>query len=77
MNNYIVSITDRRNAVWYCSSTTEKIGEKYDHVKDFGRALPISLWQARRYKKYYETLGYKVRITPCHNKRKHNKTVAP
>ena len=61
---YICSITGKginSDLVWFCSSVTEKEGEKYDHVSNSDKALRLTAYQAKVYRNYYQKLGYTVR----------------
>ena len=48
--------------VWYCCSTSMVSGDKYDHIRDHTKAAKLSLKDAKEYKAYFESLGYKVTL---------------
>jgi hypothetical protein len=53
-------ITQNNGAFYYCSSYTEKQGDRHDFSKDYRKAVDFNEYQLVRFTKYHEDLGYKV-----------------
>ena len=59
---YAAIAADNNSPIWWCTSTTEVKGEKYDFSKDSSKALELTARKASILNNYYQSLGYKASI---------------